>query len=76
VHAESTTDRRERDAQREAVDRALPDADQGALLRSAGGDVLIYDDPGDKLNPVDLRAVVMPDGTTVEFETHRFRRGR
>ena len=66
------THRRERDAQREAVDRLLPDPDDGALLRSAGGDVLIYDERGGKLDPINLRAVVMPDGTTVEFQTARF----
>ena len=66
------THRRERDAQREAVERLLPDRDRGSVLRSAGGDVLIYDEPGDKLNPINLRAVVMPDGTTVEFQTARF----
>jgi hypothetical protein len=74
VHAGSTTDRRARDAQRKAVDRVLPDPDSGALLRTAGGEVLVYDEQNDKLNPVDLRAVVMPDGSVREFETGRFRR--
>jgi hypothetical protein len=69
-------DRRERIAQREAVERLLPEPDAGALLRSAGGEVLVYDEPGDKLRPVNLRAVVMPDGSTREFETGRFRRAR
>jgi hypothetical protein len=69
-------ERREREAQREAVDRVLPDAGQGSLLRASSGEVLVYDDAHHKLNPVDLRAVVMPDGTTVEFETGRFRRAR
>ena len=70
------THRRERDAQREAVERLLPDPDRGSLLRSAYGDVLIYDEPGGKLDPINLRAVVMPDGTTVEFETARFFRAQ
>jgi hypothetical protein len=74
VHAESATERRERDAQREAVERVLPDPGRGSLLRAAGGDILIYDEPGDKYNPVDLRAVILPDGTTIEFQTRRFRR--
>ena len=69
-------DRRERDAQREAVERLLPEPDRGAVLRTAGGEILIYDDSAEKLHPVNLRAVVMPDGTTREFETGRFRRGR
>ena len=65
-----------RDAQREAVERVLPNPGEGAVLRSAGGEILVYDERGDKLNPVNLRAVVMPDGTTREFETGRFRRNR
>jgi hypothetical protein len=76
VHPGSATDRRERLAQREAVERILPGADEGALLRAASGDILVYDQPGYKFNPIDLRAVVMPDGTTVEFQTNRFRRAR
>ena len=44
------------------------------MLRTAGGEILIYDERGGKLNPVNLRAVVMPDGTTREFPTGRFRR--
>jgi hypothetical protein len=76
VQSRIGTHRRERDAQREAVERLLPDPDRGSVLRSAGGDVLIYDEPGDKLNPINLRAVVMPDGTTVEFQTARFFRAQ
>jgi hypothetical protein len=67
-------ERRERYAQREAVDRVLPDADKGALLRASSGDVLVYDERGGKLNPINLRAVVMPDGTTRQFGAPRFRR--
>ncbi|HEX4734907.1 MAG TPA: hypothetical protein VH247_10865 [Thermoleophilaceae bacterium] len=70
------THTRERAAQREAVDRLLPDPEQGALLRSVGGDVLIYDERDGKLDPINLRAVVMPDGTTVEFQTARFVRAQ
>jgi hypothetical protein len=69
-------ERRERDAQRDAVERLLPDPDDGAVLRTAGGEILIYDEPGTKLHPLNLRAVVMPDGTTREFPTARFRRAR
>jgi len=69
-------ERREREAQRDAVARLLPDPDRGALLRTADGDILIYDEPGAKLHPINLRAVVMPDGTTREFQTARFRRAR
>jgi pyocin large subunit-like protein len=67
-------ERRERDAQRDAVERLLPDPDKGALLRTAAGDILVYDEMDLKRKPVNLRAVVMPDGTTREFETGRFRR--
>jgi hypothetical protein len=70
------SERRERNAQREAVERVLPDPGQGSLLRASSGEILVYDDPHDKLNPIDLRAVVMPDGRTLEFETGRFRRAR
>ena len=69
-------ERRERDAQRESVERLLPDPGEGSVLRSASGEVLVYDEPHDKFNPLDLRAVVMPDGTSVEFQTHRFHRER
>jgi hypothetical protein len=78
VQGGSSTDfeRRERYSQREAVERVLPDPGEGSVLRSVSGEVLVYDERHDKFNPVDLRAVVMPDGTTVEFETGRFRRDR
>jgi hypothetical protein len=69
-------ERRRRYAQREAVDRVLPDPDDFALLRAASGEVLVYDERHEKLNPINLRAVVMPDGTTREFRTARFRRAR
>jgi hypothetical protein len=65
-------DRRERYAQRQAVERVLPEPGAGSLLRAANGEVLVYDEPSEKLNPIDLRAVVMPDGTTIEFQTARF----
>jgi hypothetical protein len=72
----SQSERRNRDAQREAVERVLPEPDEGSLLRAASGEILVYDEVGAKFNPINLRAVVMPDGTTVEFETARFRRAR
>jgi len=68
-------ERRERIAQRQAVERLL-EPGQGSLMRSSSGEVLVYDERGGKLQPVNLRAVVMPDGSTREFETGRFRRRR
>jgi pyocin large subunit-like protein len=76
VQQVSSLERRERDAQREAVARLLPNPERGALLRAAGGEILIYDESDNKYRPVNLRAVVMPDGTTREFETGRFLRRR
>ncbi|HEX6714040.1 MAG TPA: hypothetical protein VF066_11660 [Thermoleophilaceae bacterium] len=72
----SQSDRRSRDAQREAVERVLPDPDEGSVLRAASGEILVYDELGAKFNPINLRAVIMPDGTTVEFQTARFHRAR
>jgi hypothetical protein len=57
------------------VERVLPEPGAGSLLRAVSGEVLVYDEPSEKLNPIDLRAVVMPDGTTIEFQTARFFRG-
>jgi hypothetical protein len=54
----------------------LPPSGEGAILRTADGEVLVYDEGIAKSRPVELRAVVMPDGETVEFETGRFRRDR
>jgi len=68
------SDRRGRDAQREAVKRLLPNPERGAMLRTSSGEILIYDESDNKFRPVNLRAVVMPDGTTREFETGRFER--
>jgi hypothetical protein len=68
------SERRGREAQREAVERLLPNPHHGSVLRSAGGEVLVYDETGGKLDPVNLRAVVMPDGSTRTFETGRFLR--
>jgi hypothetical protein len=70
------SERRERHAQRAAVARVLPAPGRGALLRTPAGDVVVYDESADKRRPVELRAIVMPDGETVEFQTARFRRGR
>jgi len=67
-------ERREREAQREAVARLMPGHRRGCVLRSAGGEVLVYEEDGGKLDPVNLRAVVMPDGSTRTFETGRFLR--
>ena len=44
------------------------------MLRTSSGEILIYDESDNKFRPVNLRAVVMPDGTTREFETGRFER--
>jgi hypothetical protein len=62
------------DAQREAVERLMPHPGEGSVLRISSGEILIYDEYDEKRRPVNLRAVVMPDGTTREFETGRFRR--
>jgi hypothetical protein len=62
------------DAQREAVERLMPRPGEGSVLRISSGEILIYDEYDEKRRPVNLRAVVMPDGTTREFETGRFRR--
>lgn len=69
-------DRRSHDAQREAVERLLPSPGDGSVLRISSGEILIYDEHDEKRRPVNLRAVVMPDGSTREFETGRFRRAR
>ena len=76
MHAGGTTERRRHDAQREAVERLLPDPGAGSVLRIASGEILIYDEHDDMRRPVNLRAVVLPDGSTREFETGRFRRPR
>jgi hypothetical protein len=76
VQAGASAERRERAAQRDAVDRVLPPPGEGAILRTAEGEILVYDEGIAKSRPIELRAVVMPDGETVEFETGRFRRDR
>jgi hypothetical protein len=53
----------------------MPDPGEGSVLRIASGEILIYDEHDEKRRPANLRAVVMPDGSTREFETGRFRRG-
>ena len=67
-------ERRERYAQRESVARVLDDRDTGAVLRSAAGDVIVFDELDPKRRSAEVRAIVMPDGETQEFETARFRR--
>lgn len=67
-------ERRMRDAQREAVEDALPDEGEAGLLRTPDGLVLVYDEEVEKRRPVTLRAVVMPDGEVLEVEHDRFRR--
>ena len=69
-------ERRERAAQRDAVEQMLTSTDEGSLLRKASGEVLVYAEQGEKWRPVELRAVVMPDGQTQEFEYKRFKRRR
>jgi len=66
-------ERRARDAQRHAVARELPEENDGSILRMADGQVLLYDEQDEKRRPVTLRAIVFPDGETVEVETDRFR---
>lgn len=65
-------ERRERDAQREAVAELMPE--RGSILRTADGDVLVFEDQNEKLQPLNLRAVVMPDGEVRTFPSQRFRR--
>ena len=67
-------ERRERVAQRDAVAEVLPEPGEGSVLRTASGEVLVFDDGLDKRNPVSLRAVVLPDGETLELQTNRFKR--
>lgn len=59
---EALSDRRQRHAQREAVEIALPDDENAALLRMRNGRVLVFTEREDWWRPVDLRAVVLPDG--------------
>jgi hypothetical protein len=61
-----------REAQRDAVDRAMPE--EASLLRKADGTVLVYEEQDEKRRPVELRAVVLPDGETLEVEHNRFSR--
>jgi hypothetical protein len=68
------TERRERDAQRDAVDRLMPADGDGSLLRMATGSVLVYEEDPKKRAQVSLRAAVMPNGEIIEFPTGRFRR--
>jgi hypothetical protein len=67
-------ERRERIAQRDAVGDLLAESGERSLLRMTSGEVVIYNEEDDKLRPVSVRAVVMPDGRTEEFGTARFRR--
>ena len=67
-------ERREREAQRDAVARELPEPGEGSLLRLASGEVLVYDEDPAKRRHVNLRAAIMPDGDVLEFETERFSR--
>lgn len=67
-------DRREREAQRHAIEQVLPEGDEWSLLRTASGEVLVYDELDEKRRPVSLRAVVLPDGDVLEVETDRFTR--
>jgi hypothetical protein len=67
-------ERRERDAQRDAVARVLPQEGEGSVLRTVSGEVIVYDELGAKRRPASPRAVVMPDGQTLEFDRDRFRR--
>lgn len=67
-------DRRERVAQRDAIEQVLPQANEVSLLRTQSGEVLVYEEQSDKRRPVRLRAVVLPGGETVEVEQDRFAR--
>ena len=67
-------DRREREAQREAVEQVLPEEGEASLLRRPSGEVLVYAEEAEKRRPVVLKAVVLPDGEVIELEQRRFRR--
>jgi len=67
-------DRRERGAQREAVEQVLPDRGEASLLRATTGEVLVYAEEEEKRRPVALRAVVLPDGEVVDVDHRRFNR--
>lgn len=67
-------ERRQRDAQREAVRDALPKRGETGLLRMASGEVLVYTEGITRRRPVALRAIVMPDGSTLDVRTNRFKR--
>jgi hypothetical protein len=69
---DSLRERRARGAQREAVDSVLPD--DGSVLRTASGEVVVYAEQDEKRRPVELRAVVMPDGELQELASGRFKR--
>jgi hypothetical protein len=56
------------------VAHAIPDAGDVSILRTASGEVIVYEDLGAKRRPSTPRAVVMPDGETVAFEKDRFKR--
>src|SRR4051794_37162724 len=66
--------RRHRRSQRSAAERVLPEPCEGSVLRLAEGPVLVFDELDYKREPVALRAVVLPDGETLEFEHRRFDR--
>ena len=68
------SERREREAQRDAVAHAIPDAGDVSILRTVTGEVIVYEDLGAKRRATMPRAVVMPDGETLEFEQDRFKR--
>jgi hypothetical protein len=67
-------DRRNREAQRQAVRQVLPDEGEASLLRTPDGLILVYEEEVEKRRPVTLRAVVMPDGQVLETEHDRFKR--
>ena len=67
-------ERRERGAQRQAVEHALPSEGEASLLRATSGEVLVYAEEAEKRRPVALKAVVMPDGEILEVDTRRFSR--
>jgi hypothetical protein len=48
--------------------------DEGSVLRTASGEVVVYAEQDEKRRPVELRAVVMPDGELQELESGRFKR--
>jgi hypothetical protein len=69
-------ERRERTAQREAVDEVVAERIEASLLRAESGEILVYAEETEKRRPVALTAVVLPDGEVLGVDHRRFHRSR